>query len=96
MVAGFPVGMNKEYTIDTNENDKSRWQIVKDTFGGASSVHNCYGLGQAQCLDIKPNGQKGDGYRLKDTMMMYEPTVYELTHPVSNQKEEQESTKEDD
>ena len=74
LVAGFPVGFNNEVTTNTNIKNKGRFKIIKDIFGGDSSVHNCYGLGQPQC--------ERDGYRIEgDLKMHHESSVYELNHP---------------
>ena len=69
-VAGFSVSNNKPHTTDTNTKDKGRIAIIKDIFGGDSSVHNCYGLGQPQCMS--------DGYRQEDDLQMHpEATLYQ-------------------
>ena len=46
--------------------------VLKDIIGDNSSPHNCYGLGQPQCVT--------DGYRKdKNDLVMYpEKTIFEL------------------
>ncbi len=57
-----------------NDNYQNR-RIIKriiDMFGDNSSIHNCHGLGQKQCVT--------DGYRKdeKDLIMNKERTIYDL------------------
>ena len=51
--------------------DKGWIARISDIFGDNSSVHNCYGLGQRQCVT--------DGYRTKvDLKMGNEQTIFNL------------------
>ena len=57
----------------TSENNLNKGWIarISDIFGDNSSVHNCYGLGQIQCVT--------DGYRTKvDLKMGNEQTIFNL------------------
>ena len=57
----------------TSENNLNKGWIarISDIFGDNSSVHNCYGLGQRQCVT--------DGYRTKvDLKMGNEQTIFNL------------------
>ena len=57
----------------TSENNLNKGWIarISDIFGDTSSVHNCYGLGQQQCVI--------DGYRTKgDLKMGNEETIFNL------------------
>ena len=57
----------------TSENNLNKGWIarISDIFGDNSSVHNCYGLGQKQCVI--------DGYRTKvDLKMGNEETIFNL------------------
>ena len=57
----------------TSENNLNKGWIarISDIFGDNSSVHNCYGLGQKQCVT--------DGYRTKvDLKMGNEETIFNL------------------
>ena len=57
----------------TSENNLNKGWIarISDIFGDNSSVHNCYGLGQKQCVT--------DGYRTKvDLKMGNEQTIFNL------------------
>ena len=57
----------------TSENNLNKGWIarISDIFGDTSSVHNCYGLGQRQCVI--------DGYRTKgDLKMGNEQTIFNL------------------
>ncbi|EPZ01344.1 hypothetical protein [Mannheimia haemolytica] len=55
-----------------NDNHENRGVIRRmiDMFGDNSSMHNCYGLGQKQCVT--------DGYRKEDLIMNKEKTIFEL------------------
>ena len=69
---GRIVGGNP-YTTETNVHNKNRWTTLRDIFSDISlSSHNCYGLGQPQCVD--------DGYRKDkgDLVMHPEKTIFEL------------------
>ena len=56
----------------TSENNLNKgWVERISIFGDTSSVHNCYGLGQRQCVI--------DGYRTKgDLKMGNEQTIFNL------------------
>ena len=57
----------------TSENNLNKGWIarISDIFGDNSSVHNCHGLGQRQCIT--------DGYRTEgDLKMGNERTIFEL------------------
>lgn len=56
-----------------NDNHENRGVIQRmiDMFGDNSSMHNCYGLGQKQCVT--------DGYRKEEDLIMNkEKTIFEL------------------
>ncbi|WP_324681468.1 two-partner secretion domain-containing protein [Bibersteinia trehalosi] len=58
-------------TMNDNHENRGVIQRMIDMFGDNSSMHNCYGLGQVQCIK--------DGYRQKgDLMMNKEQTIYDL------------------
>ncbi|WGE55454.1 hemagglutinin repeat-containing protein [Actinobacillus equuli subsp. equuli] len=59
-------------TMNDNEQNRGVIRRVIDMFGDNSSMHNCYGLGQKQCVT--------DGYRKneKDLIMNKEQTIYDL------------------
>ncbi|WP_249961062.1 hypothetical protein [Histophilus somni] len=63
-------------TMDENLLNKNKLDLIKDIFSNErSSVHNCYGLGQEQCVT--------DGYRKKgDLMMNKERTIYDLNKKI--------------
>ena len=69
------VGNNPDFELNTNEHNKSRIATILDIFSNKrSSSHNCYGLGQPQCMT--------DGYRDEGDQLMHpEKTVYELINP---------------
>lgn len=69
------VGNNPDSGLDTNVHNKGRVRTILDIFSDTStSSHNCYGLGQPQCIT--------DGYRDKGDQLMHpEKTVYELINP---------------
>ncbi len=64
-------------TMNDNTQNRGFIRRILDMFGDNSSMHNCYGLGQKQCVT--------DGYRKeeKDLIMNNEQTIYDL-----NQKKE--------
>ncbi len=71
------------YTIDTKASDKNRLATLKDIMSDISlSSHNCYGLGQPQCVD--------DGYRKdkSDLVMHPEKTIFELNNAKNKEKRE--------
>ncbi|WP_158077943.1 hypothetical protein [Canicola haemoglobinophilus] len=52
---------------------------IADMFGDDSSMHNCYGLGQPQCIT--------DGYRKKEDLLMNkEQTIYDLNKKQGEKK----------
>ncbi len=58
-------------TMNDNTQDRGFIRRIVDMFGDNSSMHNCYGLGQDQCIT--------DGYRKEgDLMMNKEQTIYDL------------------
>ena len=58
-------------TASENNLNKGWIARISDIFGDTSSVHNCYGLGQIQCVT--------DGYRTKgDLKMGNEQTIFNL------------------
>ena len=61
-------------TTTENNNNNSWFKLKVDMFRNeVSSVHNCNGLGQPQCVD--------DGYRKKtDLKMGNETTIFELNN----------------
>ena len=64
------LGGNSATTSENNLN-KGWVERISDIFGDNSSVHNCYGLGQIQCVT--------DGYRTKgDLKMGNEQTIFNL------------------
>ena len=71
-VGSMPIllGGNSATTSENNLN-KGWVERISDIFGDNSSVHNCYGLGQKQCVT--------DGYRTKvDLKMGNEQTIFNL------------------
>ena len=71
LVGRSPVVGNNPYTTETNTHNKGWIQTIADIFGGDSSSHNCYGLGQKQCI--------ADGYRKEGDLVMHpEKTIFEL------------------
>ena len=71
LVGRSPVVGNNPYTTETNTHNKGWIQTIADIFGGDSSSHNCYGLGQQQCVT--------DGYRKEGDLVMHpEKTIFEL------------------
>ena len=71
-VGSMPIllGGNPATTSENNLN-KGWVERISDIFGDNSSVHNCYGLGQKQCIT--------DGYRTKvDLKMGNEETIFNL------------------
>ena len=71
-VGSMPIllGGNSATTSENNLN-KGWVERISDIFGDNSSVHNCYGLGQKQCVI--------DGYRTKvDLKMGNEQTIFNL------------------
>ena len=61
----------EETLQQTSENNLNKGLVerISDIFGDTSSVHNCYGLGQQQCVI--------DGYRTKgDLKMGNERTIF--------------------
>ena len=71
-VGSMPIllGGNPATTSENNLN-KGLVERISDIFGDTSSVHNCYGLGQQQCVI--------DGYRTKgDLKMGNEQTIFNL------------------
>ena len=70
------------YTIDTKDEKKNTIATLIDIFGDNSSAHNCYGLGQPQCVK--------DGYRKdeKDLVMYPEKTIFELNNAKNKEKRE--------
>ena len=71
-VGSMPIllGGNSATTSENNLN-KGWVERISDIFGDNSSVHNCYGLGQRQCVT--------DGYRTKvDLKMGNEQTIFNL------------------
>ena len=71
-VGSMPIllGGNPATTSENNLN-KGLVERISDIFGDTSSVHNCYGLGQQQCVI--------DGYRTKgDLKMGNEETIFNL------------------
>ena len=71
LVGRSPVVGNNPYTTETNTHNKGLLQTIADIFGGDSSSHNCYGLGQQQCI--------ADGYRKEGDLVMHpEKTIFEL------------------
>ena len=59
------------YTTETKAQDKNSVAVLRDIFGDNSSSHNCYGLGQRQCVK--------DGYRKEGDLVMHpEKTIFEL------------------
>ncbi|WP_245942683.1 hypothetical protein [Phocoenobacter uteri] len=80
MVGGFPIGNNPS-TTNTNTHKKGNISMILDIFGDKSSSHNCYGLGQTQCIK--------DGYRKdkKDLYMHPENTIFELNNSNQLKKE---------
>ena len=71
-VGSMPIllGGNPATTSENNLN-KGWVERISDIFGDNSSVHNCYGLGQKQCVT--------DGYRTKvDLKMGNEQTIFNL------------------
>ncbi|OOS02142.1 hypothetical protein B0186_00590 [Canicola haemoglobinophilus] len=64
-----------------NDNTKNRqWgERIADMFGNDSSMHNCYGLGQKQCVK--------DGYRKEEDLLMNkEQTIYDLNKKQGEKK----------
>ncbi|BFU64113.1 hemagglutinin repeat-containing protein [Rodentibacter abscessus] len=64
-----------------NDNEHNHWlgKKILNMFGDDSSVHNCHGLGQEQCVT--------DGYRRKDDLMMNkEQRIYELNKKIGESK----------
>ncbi|MFU2089804.1 hemagglutinin repeat-containing protein [Avibacterium avium] len=59
-------------TMNDNLQNRGGIQRIIDMFGDNSSMHNCYGLGQSQCVT--------DGYRKSedDLIMNKEQTIFEL------------------
>ncbi|MGY6771812.1 two-partner secretion domain-containing protein [Gallibacterium sp. ZY190522] len=59
-------------TMNDNLQNRGGIQRIIDMFGDNSSMHNCYGLGQGQCVT--------DGYRKSkdDLIMNKEQTIFEL------------------
>ncbi|WP_279426938.1 hypothetical protein [Glaesserella parasuis] len=59
-------------TMDDNTQNRGFIRRILDMFGDNSSMHNCYGLGQKQCVK--------DGYRKeeKDLIMNKEQTIFDL------------------
>ena len=71
-VGSMPIllGGNPATTSENNLN-KGLVERISDIFGDNSSVHNCHGLGQRQCIT--------DGYRTEgDLKMGNERTIFEL------------------
>ena len=71
-VGSMPIllGGNPATTSENNLN-KGWVERISDIFGDNSSVHNCHGLGQRQCIT--------DGYRTEgDLKMGNEKTIFEL------------------
>ena len=58
-------------TMNDNEQNRGLVKQIIDMFGDNSSMHNCYGLGQKQCVK--------DGYRKEDELIMNkEKIIFEL------------------
>ncbi len=73
----FLLGGNPS-TINDNYQNRGIIKRTIDMFGDDSSVHNCHGLGQKQCVT--------DGYRKdeKDLIMNKERTIYDLNRNSNN------------
>ena len=72
-VGSMPILLGGNPATTTENNNNNGWLKVKmDMFSNdVSSVHNCHGLGQQQCVT--------DGYRTKgDLKMGNERTIFEL------------------
>ncbi|AHG86216.1 Large exoprotein involved in heme utilizationor adhesion [Bibersteinia trehalosi USDA-ARS-USMARC-190] len=64
-------------TMNDNVHDRGVVRRILDMFGPDSSMHNCYGLGQEQCVM--------DGYRKEnDLIMNKEQTIYDLNRNSNN------------
>ena len=76
-VGSMPILLGGNPATTTENNNNNGWLKVKlDMFSNdVSSVHNCYGLGQARCVL--------DGYRRKDDLQMgNEATIFDLNRGV--------------
>jgi len=74
-VGSMPILLGGNPATTTENNNNNSWLKLKvDMFRNeVSSVHNCHGLGQPQCVD--------DGYRKKtDLKMGNETTIFELNN----------------